>query len=99
MIEIGSLIVNTFKCFGVEFKQINYNSFEDVIEIKVTVPKDSEIKHSNGNSMAGKFLAKLLRDKIRARGVNCRVAYKERDETWSEFKYEKMSKEIYGVWI
>lgn len=97
MIEIGSLIVNTFKCFGVEFKQINYNSFEDVTEIKVTVPKDSEIKHSNGNSMAEKFLAKLLRDKIRARGVNCRVAYKERDETWNEFKYEKMSKEIYGV--
>lgn len=97
MIEIGSLIVNTFKCFGVEFKQTNYNSFEDVIEIKVTVPKDSEIKHSNGNSMAGKFLAKLLRDKIRARGVNCRVAYKERDETWDEFKYEKMSKEIYSV--
>lgn len=97
MIEIESLIVNTFKCFGIEFKQINYNSFEDVIEIKVTVPKDSEIKHSNGNSMAGKFLAKLLRDKIRARGVNCRVAYKERDETWNEFKYEKMSKEIYGV--
>lgn len=97
MIEIESLIVNTFKCFGIEFKQINYNSFEDVIEIKVTVPKDSEIKHSNGNSMAGKFLAKLLRDKIRARVVNCRVAYKERDETWNEFKYEKMSKEIYGV--
>lgn len=97
MIEIESLIVNTFKCFGIEFKQINYNSFEDVIEIKVTVPKDSGIKHSNGNSMAGKFLAKLLRDKIRARGVNCRVAYKERDETWNEFKYEKMSKEIYGV--
>lgn len=97
MIEIESLIVNTFKFFGVEFKQINYNSFEDVIEIKVTVPKDSEIKHSNGNSMAGKFLAKLLRDKIRARGVNCKVAYKERDETWNEFKYEKMSKEIYGV--
>lgn len=97
MIELESLIVNTFKCFGIEFKQINYNSFEDVIEIKVTVPKDSEIKHSNGNSMAGKFLAKLLRDKIRARGVNCRVAYKERDETWNEFKYEKMSKEIYGV--
>lgn len=97
MIEIESLIVNTFKCFGIEFKQINYNSFEDVIEIKVTVPKDSEIKHSNGNSMAGRFLAKLLRDKIRARGVNCRVAYKERDETWNEFKYEKMSKEIYGV--
>lgn len=97
MIEIESLIVNTFKCFGIEFKQINYNSFEDVIEIKVTVPKDSEIKHSNGDSMAGKFLAKLLRDKIRARGVNCRVAYKERDETWNEFKYEKMSKEIYGV--
>lgn len=97
MIEIESLIVNTFKCFGIEFKQINYNSFEDVIEIKVTVLKDSEIKHSNGNSMAGKFLAKLLRDKIRARGVNCRVAYKERDETWNEFKYEKMSKEIYGV--
>lgn len=97
MIEIESLIVNTFKCFGIEFKQINYNSFEDVIEIKVTVPKDSEIKHSNGNSMAGKFLAKLLRDKIRARGVNCKVAYKERDETWNEFKYEKMSKEIYGV--
>lgn len=47
--------------------------------------------------MAGKFLATLLRDKIRARGVNCRVAYKERDETWNEFKYEKMSKEIYGV--
>ena len=97
MIEIESLIVNTFKCFGIEFKQINYDSFEDVIEIKVTVPKDSEIKHSNGNSMTGKFLAKLLRDKIRARGVNCRVAYKERDETWNEFKYEKMSKEIYGV--
>lgn len=97
MIEIGSLIVNTFKCFGVEFKQTNYNSFEDVIEIKVTVPKDSEIKHSNGNIMAGKFLAALLRDKIRARGVNCRVAYKERDETWNEFKYEKMNKEIYGV--
>lgn len=97
MIEIESLIVNTFKCFGIEFKQINYNSSEDVIEIKVTVPKDSEIKHSNGNSMAGKFLATLLRDKIRARGVNCRVAYKERDETWNEFKYEKMSKEIYGV--
>lgn len=97
MIEIESLIVNTFRCFGVEFKQTNYNSIEDVIEIKVTVPKDSEIKHSNGNSMAGKFLAKLLRDKIRARGVNCRVAYKERDETWNEFKYEKMSKEIYGV--
>jgi hypothetical protein len=97
MIEIESLIVNTFKCFGIEFKQINYNSFEDVIEIKVTVPKDSEIKHSNGNSMAGKFLAKLLRDKIRARGANCRVAYKERDETWNEFKYEKMRKEVYGV--
>ena len=97
MIEIESLILNTFRCFGIEFKQINYDSFEDVIEIKVTVPKDSEIKHSNGNSMAGKFLAKLLRDKIRARGVNCRVAYKERDETWNEFKYEKMSKEIYGV--
>lgn len=97
MIEIGSLILNTFRCFGVEFKQTNYNSIEDVIEIKVTVPKDSEIKHSNGDSMAGKFLAKLLRDKIRARGVNCRVAYKERDETWNEFKYEKMSKEIYGV--
>lgn len=97
MIEIGSLILNTFRCFGVEFKQTNYNSIEDVIEIKVTVPKDSEIKHSNGNMMAGKFLATLLRDKIRARGVNCRVAYKERDETWNEFKYEKMSKEIYGV--
>lgn len=97
MIEIGSLIVNTFKCFGVEFNQMDYNSFEDVIEIKVTVPKDSEIKHSNGNMMAGKFLATLLRDKIRARGVNCKVAYKERDETWNEFKYEKMSKEIYGV--
>ena len=97
MIEFELLIVNTFKCFGVEFKQTNYNSFEDVIEIKVTVPKDSEIKHSNGNSMAGKFLAKLLRDKIRARGVNCKVAYKERDEIWNEFKYEKMSKEIYGV--
>lgn len=49
--------------------------------------------------MAGKFLAKLLRDKIRERGVNCRVAYKERDETWNEFKYEKMSKEIYDVCI
>lgn len=97
MIEIGLLIVNTFKCFGVEFNQMDYNSFEDVIEIKVTVPKDSEIKHSNGNMMAGKFLATLLRDKIRARGVNCKVAYKERDETWNEFKYEKMSKEIYGV--
>lgn len=97
MIEVGLFIVNTFKCFGVEFKQTNYNSFEDVIEIKVTVPKDSEIKHSNGNIMAGKFLAELLRDKIRASGVNCRVAYKERDETWNEFKYEKMSKEIYGV--
>lgn len=97
MIEFELLILNTFRCFGVEFKQTNYNSIEDVIEIKVTVPKDSEIKHSNGNSMAGKFLAKLLRDKIRARGVNCRVAYKERDETWNEFKYEKMSKEICGV--
>lgn len=97
MIEVGLLIVNTFKCFGVEFKQTNYNSFEDVIEIKVTVPKDSEIKHSNGKIMAGKFLAELLRDKIRERGVNCIVAYKERDETWNEFKYEKMSKEIYGV--
>lgn len=97
MIEIESLILNTFRCFGVEFKQTNYNSIEDVIEIKVTVPKDSEIKHSNGNMMAGKFLATLLRDKIRARGVNCRVAYKERDETWNEFKYKKMSKEIYGV--
>ena len=97
MIEVELLILNTFRCFGVEFKQINYNSIEDVIDIKVTVPKDSEIKHSNGNSMAGKFIAKLLRDKIRARGVNCRVAYKERDETWNEFKYEKMSKEIYGV--
>lgn len=41
MIEVELLIVNTFKCFGVEFKQTNYNSFEDVIEIKVTVPKDS----------------------------------------------------------
>lgn len=97
MIEVGLLIVNTFKCFGVEFKQTNYDSFEDVIEIKVTVPKDSEIKHSNGKIMAGKFLAELLRDKIRERGVNCRVAYKERDEAWNEFKYEKMSKEIYGV--
>lgn len=97
MIEVGMLIVNTFKCFGVEFKQTNYNSVEDLIEIKVTVPKDSEIKHSNGNIMAGKFLASLLRDKIRASGVNCRVAYKERDETWNEFKYENMSKEIYGV--
>jgi hypothetical protein len=97
MIEVGLLIVNTFKCFGLEFKQTNYNSFEDVIEIKVTVPKDSEIKHSNGNIMAGKFLAKLLRDKIRERGVNCRVSYKERDETWNEFKYKKMRKEIYGV--
>lgn len=47
--------------------------------------------------MAGKFLAALLRDKIRERGVNCRVSYKERDETWNEFKYEKMRKEIYGV--
>nr|DAG33324.1 MAG TPA: hypothetical protein [Caudoviricetes sp.] len=47
--------------------------------------------------MAGKFLAELLRYKIREIGVNCRVAYKERDETWNEFKYEKMSKEIYGV--
>ena len=97
MIEFELLIVNTFKCFGVEFNQMDYNSFEDVIEIKVTVPKDSEIKHSNGNIMAGKFLAELLRDKIRESGVNCRVAYKERDETWNEFKYEKMSKEIYGV--
>lgn len=97
MIEIGLLILNTFRCFGVEFKQTSYNSIEDVIDIKVTVPKDSEIKHSNGNMMAGKFLATLLRDKIRARGVNCRVAYKERDETWNKFKYEKMSKEIYGV--
>lgn len=47
--------------------------------------------------MAGKFLAELLRDKIRERGVNCRVLYKERDETWNEFKYDKMSKEIYDV--
>ena len=97
MVEIGLLILNTFKCFGVEFKQTNYNSIEDVIDIKVTVPKDSEIKHSNGNIMAGKFLAELLRDKIKERGVNCRVAYKERDETWNELKYEKMSKVIYGV--
>lgn len=97
MIEFEILIVNTFKCFGVEFKQTNYNSFEDVIEIKVTVPKDSEIKHSNGNIMAGKFLAKLLQDKIRKCGVNCRVEYKERDETWNESKYDKMSKEVYGV--
>lgn len=97
MIEVGLLIVYTFKCFGVEFKQTNYNSIEDVIEVKVTVPKDSEIKYSNGSIIAGKFLAELLRDKIRESGVNCRVAYKERDETWNEFKYEKMSKEIYGV--
>lgn len=97
MIEVGLLIVNTFKCFGVEFKQTNYNSIEDLIDIKVTVPKDSEIKHSNGNIMAGNFLAALLRDKIRESGVNCRVAYKERDETWNEFKYDKMSKEIYDV--
>lgn len=97
MIEVSLLIVYTFKCFGVEFKQTNYNSIEDVIEVKVTVPKDSEIKHSNGSIIAGKFLAELLRDKIRESGVNCRVAYKERDETWNEFKYEKMSKEIYGV--
>lgn len=97
MIELGSLILNTFKCFGVEFQSTTYDAVKDEIEIKITVPKDSGIKHSNGNSMAGKFLAKLLRDKIRARGVNCKVAYKERDETWNEFKYEKMSKEIYGV--
>lgn len=97
MIEVGLLIVNTFKCFGVEFKQTNYNSIEDLIDIKVTVPKDSEIKHSNGNIMAGNFLAALLRDKIRESGVNCRVAYKERDETWNQFKYDKMSKEIYDV--
>ena len=97
MIEVGLLIVYTFKCFGVEFKQTNYNSIEDVIEVKVTVPKDSEIKYSNGSIIAGKFLAELLRDKIRESGVNCRVAYKERDETLNEFKYEKMSKEIYGV--
>lgn len=97
MIEFELLILNTFKCFGVEFKQTNYNSIEDVIDIKVTVPKDSEIKHSNGNIMAGNFLAALLQDKIRELGVNCRVAYKEIDETWNEFKYEKMRKEIYGA--
>lgn len=97
MIEIGQLLVNTFKCFGVEFKQTNYNSVYDRVEIRVSVPKESEIKHSNGKSMSGKFLATLLRDKIKAQGVNCQVAYKERDEVWNEDKYENMSKEIYHV--
>lgn len=97
MIELGSLILNTFKCFGVEFQSTTYDAVKDEIEIKITVPKDSEIKHSNGSNMAGKFLATLLRDKIRNRGVNCKVLYKERDESWSEQKYESMSKEIYGV--
>lgn len=97
MIELGSLIVNTFRCFGVVFTQTSYNSLESLIEIKVTVPKDSEIEDSNGNILAGKFLATLLRDKIREYGVNCKVSYKERDEGWNEFKYEKVSKEIYSV--
>lgn len=97
MIEIGLLILNTFKCFGVEFQSTTYDSVNDKIEIKITVPKDSEIKHSNGSNMAGKFLATLLRDKIRNQGVNCKALYKERDESWSEQKYESMNKEIYHV--
>lgn len=97
MIEVGLLIVNTFKCFGVEFKSTTYDAVNDKVEIKITVPKDSEIKHSNGSKMAGKFLATLLRDKIRNQGVNCKVLYKERDEYWSEQKYESMSKDIYHV--
>ena len=94
MIEVGLLIVNTFKCFGVEFKQTNYNSIEDVIDIKVTVPKDSEIKHSNGKIMAGKFLAELLRDKIRERGVNCIVTTDKYGirEIWNQL--DKFLKEI-----
>lgn len=97
MIEIGQLIVNTFKCFGVEFQGTCYNKLGSTVEIKVSVPKESEIKHSNGNSMSGKFLATLLRDKIKAQGVHCKVLYKERDEVCNEDKYEKMSKEIYHV--
>lgn len=96
---LGEAIYIVWASFGVVIEKINesVNNFE----IFISVPKSSYYNDVHGNEMAGDFLAKRFKDKMKDIGVKRLVVrYRVRNEYWTEQMYKdadiKARQMIYG---
>lgn len=80
---LGEALYIVWASFGVEIEKVNESV--DSIEIFISVPKSSYKTDAHGNEMAGEYLAKLFKDKMKDMGVKrLTVRYRIRNEHWTE---------------
>lgn len=80
---LGEAVYIVWASFGVEIEKVNESV--DSLEIFISVPKSSYKINTHGNEMAGDYLAKLFKDKMKDMGVKrLTVRYRIRNEYWTE---------------
>lgn len=80
---LGAAVYIVWASFGVQIEKVNESV--DNLEIFISVPKSSYHYDVHGKEMAGDFLAKLFKDKMKDMGVKrLTVRYRVRDEYWTE---------------
>ena len=101
---MGKAMLIAWAQMGIEIVDIKEN--DDKLVFYITVPKDTIATRSistNGNKMAGEYLAKRIKETTSAilGTENFSVKYKVRDEIWDDAKIdvaEKRVKKELGIW-
>lgn len=96
---LGETVYIVWVSFGVVIEKINESV--DNLEIFISVPKSSYRNDVHNNEMAGAYLAKQFKNKMKDIGVKrLTVRYRVRNEHWTEQMYKdavvKARQTIYG---